>query len=106
MSAPIFYKARISASLALPLFDYSISAGFPSPAEDYLEQSLDLNELCIKHPAATYLVKVSGESMTGVGIFNGDILVVDRSLNPNAGDIVVACLDGEFTVKELARIPQ
>ena len=87
--------------LAIPLFSDAISAGFPSPAQDYIEQTLDLNELCIKHPAATFFVRVEGDSMINAGIFPNDILVVDRSIQAVQGDIVVASLYGEFTVKEL-----
>jgi DNA polymerase V len=84
-----------------PLFSSGVSAGFPSPAEDYIEQRLDLNELLIKNPAATFFVRVNGDSMQGVGIAHGDILIVDRSLEPASGKIVVAVIDGEFTVKRL-----
>ena len=79
----------------------SVVAGFPSPAEQYMEPPLDLNELLVKRPAATYFVRVSGDSMIGAGINDGDILVVDRSLRPADGDIIIACVDGEFTVKRL-----
>ena len=79
----------------------SVAAGFPSPAEQYLEPPLDLNELLVKRPAATFFVKVAGDSMTGAGIYDGDLLVVDRSLVPANGDIIVAAVDGEFTVKTL-----
>ena len=77
----------------------SVVAGFPSPAEQYMEPPLDLNELLVRRPAATYFVRVSGDSMVGAGINDGDLLVVDRSLRPADGDIIIACLDGEFTVK-------
>ncbi|MCI2963794.1 translesion error-prone DNA polymerase V autoproteolytic subunit [Shewanella sp. N2AIL] len=89
----------------LSLFSSLIAAGFPSPAQDYVEQTLDLNELCIKHPAATFFVKVQGDSMIEAGIFSGDILVVDRSLQPAHGDTVVAAVNGEFTVKQLQLRP-
>lgn len=85
----------------LPLFQTSISAGFPSPAEDDAEDILDLNEHLIKHPAATFLLRVSGSSMIGAGIHHNDILVVDRSLEPTSGKIVIACVNGELTVKRL-----
>ena len=77
----------------------TVVAGFPSPAEQYVEPPLDLNELLVKRPAATYFVRVSGDSMVGAGINDGDILVVDRSIRPADGDIIVACVDGDFTVK-------
>ena len=77
----------------------SVVAGFPSPAEQYLEPPLDLNALLVKRPAATYFVRVEGDSMIGAGIREGDLLVVDRSLAPANGDIIIAAVDGEFTVK-------
>lgn len=86
---------------ALPFFTDSVKAGFPSPADDHLERSLDLNELLIKHPVATFFVRVKGESMLGAGIKDGDILIVDRSLKPGDRSVVVAVLNGEFTVKRL-----
>lgn len=92
-------------ALALPLFLEGVSAGFPSPAEDYVEKSLDLNELCVKHPAATYFVRVTGDSMQEAGIFSGDILVVDRSLQAKHGDVVIASVDAELTVKRLQLQP-
>ena len=77
----------------------SVVAGFPSPAEQYLEPPLDLNEYLIKRPAATFFVRVEGDSMIGAGIHHEDLLVVDRSINPADGDIIIAAIDGEFTVK-------
>ena len=77
----------------------SVVAGVPSPAEQYLEPQLDLNALLVKRPAATFFVRVQGDSMIGEGIHDGDLLVVDRSLRPASGDIVIAAVDGEFTVK-------
>ena len=91
--------------LELPLFVERVACGFPSPAQDYEEDRLDLNRLAVRHPSATYFVKVSGDSMIGVGIGDGDLLVVDRSLNAVHGDIVVASVAGEFTVKELQTRP-
>ncbi|MEO5343807.1 MAG: translesion error-prone DNA polymerase V autoproteolytic subunit [Gammaproteobacteria bacterium SHHR-1] len=85
----------------LPLYASKVSAGFPSPADDYLEGALDLNEHLIAHPAATFFVRVSGDSMLGAGIHPDDILVVDRSLEASSGRIVVVALDGELTVKRL-----
>lgn len=84
-----------------PFFDVGLAAGFPSPADDYLEYPLDLNELLVEHPTATFFVRVVGDSMTGAGMQSGDILVVDRSLAPKNGKIIVALLNGEFTVKRL-----
>ena len=87
-------KAKISGSVV---------AGFPSPAEQYLEPPLDLNELLVKRPAATYFVRVEGDSMSGAGISDGDLLVVDRSLRPADGDVIIASVDGDFTVKTYRR---
>lgn len=86
-----------------PMLLTHIPAGFPSPADDYLEERLDLNELLIDHPAATFFVKVEGESMRDAGIVSGDILVVDRSLEPGHNRIVVAIVNGEFTIKRLIK---
>ncbi len=85
-----------------PLYQSKVEAGFPSPADDYVEARLDLNEHLIKNPAATFFARATGESMTGVGIFPDDILIVDRSLPPQHGSIVIAVVDGELTVKRLA----
>ena len=82
-------------------FSGSVVAGFPSPAEQYQEPPLDLNELLVKRPAATFFVRVQGDSMIGEGIHDGDLLVVDRSLRPASGDVIIACVDGDFTVKTL-----
>ena len=89
--------------VARPLFLSRVPAGFPSPAEDYVECSLDLNEHLIEHREATFFVRVKGQSMTGAGISDGDLLVVDRSLEAGDGDIVVAVVDGELTIKRLSR---
>ena len=85
----------------LPLYHTRISAGFPSPAEDYIDKKLDLNEHLIKHPSATFYVKVEGDSMIDAGIFSGDMLIVDRALEAIHKKIIVAVVDGEFTVKRL-----
>jgi len=97
VDAPIPFVRRTE--LNLPLFSARVQAGFPSPADDHLERSIDLNEELIQHPAATFFVRVKGESMHDAGIQSGDILVVDRSLAPTDRKIVVAMIDGEFTVK-------
>lgn len=86
-----------------PLMTSSAVCGFPSPAEQYVESSLDLNELLVHKPAATFFVRAAGDSMTGAGISPGDILVVDRSLEAVNGSIVIASVDDEFTVKYLRR---
>ncbi|MBC8337957.1 MAG: translesion error-prone DNA polymerase V autoproteolytic subunit [Alphaproteobacteria bacterium] len=90
-------------ALALPFFGAAVQAGFPSPADDYLEGALDLNEHLIRRPAATFFLRVLGDSMTGVGIHSGDLLIVDRSVPPIDGRIVIAVLDEELTVKRLSR---
>lgn len=87
--------------LRLPFFLSRISAGFPSPAEDHIEANFSLDDLCVRHPAATYFLRVLGNSMTGLGIYDGDILVVDRSLTVVAGMVVVAVVRGDFTCKQL-----
>lgn len=88
---------------ACSLFATPVAAGFPSPAESYVERPLDLNEFMVQRPEATFFVRVQGDSMTDANIRSGDILVVDRSLEPRDGQVVVAVLDGEFTVKHLHR---
>ena len=85
----------------LSIFSARVSAGFPSPAADYEEGKLDLNKHLVKNPAATFFVRVSGDSMTGAGVHDGDLLVVDRSKEPVSGNVVIAVLDGELTVKRL-----
>ena len=87
--------------LRLPIVKASISAGFPSPAEDYIDKKIDLNQELIHHPSSTFFLRVSGQSMTGAGIHDGDLLIVDRSLTPIPNQIVIAILDGSFTVKRL-----
>jgi DNA polymerase V len=85
----------------VPLAASSVQAGFPSPAGDYMDSALDLHQLVVKNPPATFFVRVEGESMLGARIEPGDILVVDRSLTPSSGKIVIAILNGEFTVKRI-----
>ncbi|QDP72209.1 translesion error-prone DNA polymerase V autoproteolytic subunit [Legionella israelensis] len=87
--------------MELPLYSSTVRAGFPSPADDYIECRLDLNQHLIKHPAATFFVRTSGDSMNHAGIQSGDMLVVDRSLGAIHGKIVIAAIDGELTVKRL-----
>ena len=84
-----------------PVFLDSISAGFPSPATDYMENKLDLNEYLIKHPAATFIVKASGSSMVNADIYSGDLLIVDKSIKPKNNSIVIASIDGDLTVKRI-----
>ena len=93
------YKIIDTDDTSFPLFESSIAAGFPSPAEEYIDTHLNLHELMIDHPTSTFFIRVQGDSMTGKGIYNEDILVVDRSLTPQSGSVVVAILDGDFLVK-------
>ena len=97
------YKPNKLKRIELPLFSNKVRAGFPSPAEDHIEQKLDLNQFLIKHPAATFFVRVEGDSMKNGGISNGDILIVDRAITPQSGQIIVAILNGEFTVKRVKK---
>ena len=101
ISPPIPFARRTR--LLIPLVAATVEAGFPSPADDYLERAIDLNEELVRNPAATFFVRVKGESMRNAGIHAGDILVVDRSLTPSDRQIVIAMIDGEFTVKRLRR---
>ncbi len=100
---PKIYKLSTLSKTKLPLFVSNVKAGFPSPAEDYIEKQLDLNELLIKHPAATFFVKVEGDSMINAGIMPGSILVIDRAVPPANNKIVLAVINGEFTVKRFKR---
>jgi DNA polymerase V len=102
LSAWMFRPARHPKPLLMPLFGGKVAAGFPSPADDYVDKTLDLNELLVQKPAATFFVRAQGESMLGAGIHPNDILVVDRSIEPTAGKIVICALNGELTVKRLA----
>lgn len=95
----IMYSADLSSELTLPFADQGVRAGFPSPAQDYMTDSIDLNRELIRHPATTFYARASGDSMKDCGIDDGDLLVIDKSLEPQDGDIVVAFIDGEFTLK-------
>jgi DNA polymerase V len=97
----IFYPCELPLKASIPLFSGKVAAGFPSPADDFVEKSLDLNELMVKHPAATFFVRAEGDSMIGAGIHPNDILVVDRSLKSTSGKVVICALNGELTVKRL-----
>tara|TARA_Y100000766_G_scaffold138442_1_gene119087 strand:+ start:548 stop:928 length:381 start_codon:yes stop_codon:yes gene_type:complete len=88
----------------MPYFENGVSAGFPSPAEDHMHSKIDLNNLLVENPSATYYVRVNGDSMLGAGILSGDLLIVDRSIEVTNNCIVVAHLDGEFTVKRIKKI--
>jgi len=102
LSTPIPLQTRTS--IRLPLVSASVEAGFPSPADDHLERAIDLNEELIRNPAATFLVRVKGESMRDAGIHTGDTLIVDKSVTPADRQIVVAMIDGEFTVKRFRKL--
>lgn len=91
------------ATNTFPLFAARVEAGFPSPADDYIDRALDLHEELVPRPAATFFVRARGESMIGAGIHDGDLLVVDRSLAPVPGRVVIAALDGALTIKRLGR---
>ncbi len=95
------HRANTDARLYIPLVGATLSAGFPSPADDFLDTHIDLNRELIRHPAATFYGRVKGDSLKDLGINEGDILVVDRSLKPSTGKLAVCCLNGEFTVKTL-----
>jgi DNA polymerase V len=99
----IYFYSDSKDKLELPFFLCPINAGFPSPAEDYLEKNLDLNDLLIKNPSSTFFVRVEGHSMRDASINTGDILVVDRSQKAASGKIIVALLNGEFTVKRFIK---
>ena len=94
---------EVSSKSIIPLAKETVSAGFPSPAEDHIEIGIDLNRYLIKNPISTFFLRVSGNSMNNAGIYNNDLLIIDRSINPIPGNIVVALLDGEFTLKRLVK---
>lgn len=103
-SGPMSFRNIIDAqndNSKIIFFRTGVSCGFPSPADDFLEKSIDLSEHLIKHPAATFIVVADGDSMQGVGIYSGDKLIVDRSLEPIHGDIVIVSIDGQLTCKQL-----
>ena len=91
--------------LPLPLFADRVSCGFPNPCSTFSDHSIDLNQLCVRSPASTFFVRASGDSMRDKGILDGDLLIIDRSVSAVDGDIVLAVLDGEFTVKCLQTKP-
>ena len=97
----VFLTKDNPTELSIPIFTSRVQAGFPSPADDHLEDALDLNTHLIHHKEATFFVKAQGDSMLGAGIQQGDILIVDKSLSAKSGKIVIAVIDGEFTVKRL-----
>jgi len=103
MSLKVIYKSNNTVKKKFPVY-VGISAGFPSPAEDHTELDLDLNEHLIKHPAATFYIYAKGDSMINAGIYDGDLLIVDRALDPKLKSIVIAIINGEFTVKRISKI--
>ena len=94
-----FFSANTSSELPLPMIEGGISAGFPSPAQDYIDLKIDLNKELITNPSSTFYGRVKGSSMKDAGILDGDILVIDKSLEPQNGDTAVCFIDGEFTIK-------
>jgi DNA polymerase V len=101
MTVETIFAPDLTTRYKLPIFLGRLPAGFPSPADDYIEGKLDITKYLVKHPAATFYVRVSGDSMIGAGIHSGDVLVVDRSLEAKSGNVIVAALDGDLTVKRL-----
>ena len=99
------YSAALAEELSLMFADGGIRAGFPSPAQDYMGDSIDLNRELVRHPATTFYARAVGDSMKGCGIDDGDLLVIDKSIEPQEGDIVVAFVDGEFTLKKVRLEP-
>lgn len=95
------FPASTKILLELPYVKEGISAGFPSPADDFIDTAIDLNHELIKHPSSTFFGRVRGDSMKDLGIHNGDLLVIDKSLEPATGKVAVCFVDGEFTVKSL-----
>lgn len=96
------YSAQTDTELDLPLLE-GIRAGFPSPAADFIDSSIDLNKHLIKHPSATFYARTKGDSMKDAGIFDGDLLIVDKSIDPVDGKIAICYIDGEFTVKRIKK---
>jgi DNA polymerase V len=104
LNAGLRWRARVGALHRIPLYSARAACGFPSPADDHVEGVLDLNDLCIGNATATFFVRAEGDSMRDAGIEEGDLLVVDRSLTPVSGDVVIACVDGEMTVKRFVTV--
>ena len=105
LNASFVGKAGLLAGFQpLPMYSSAVRAGFPSPADDYLEGQLDLVAHLVPHPSATFYLRAKGESMKGLGIFDGDLLIVDRSLEPRSGSVLIASVDGELTCKQLGYI--
>ena len=104
MNSTLFTPAVNPPQLLLPLYGHRIPAGFPSPAADYIESAIDLNELLVRDPKSTFFLRVQGESMRDAGILDGSVVIVEGGLSPMPGDIVVAEVNGEFTLKRLRRV--
>lgn len=103
-----FFSKEVKSSVVIdrsPFFSSTVACGFPSPADDYIDSNLDLNEHLISKPTATFFVKAKGDSMIGAGIHDGDLLIIDRSLTAKSGEIIVAIVSGEFTLKRFVRTP-
>lgn len=98
------FSVDTSVKMELPFIDTGVSAGFPSPAEDYIEQRIDLNGVLIKNPSSTFYAKVKGNSMKGAGVYDGDIVIIDKSLVPSQNSLLVCFLDGEFTLKKVKKV--
>lgn len=97
----MFIRLKFEAEITVPMYSHGLCAGFPSPADDYLDEAIDLTKLLVRNPPATFLHRVDGNSMRDAGIYHGDVLVVDRSLKPIDGDVVVAIVLGELSLKRL-----
>ena len=104
MISKIYFTKNNIIKKPLPILESGVSAGFPSPAEDHLDLSLDLNEYIVKHPSSTFYIYAKGDSMIDSNIQDGDLMVVDKSINPNNKSIVIAVINGEFTVKRILYI--
>lgn len=103
MMTKLLDRVPVLTAATIPLYDNPVAAGFPSPAADHVEDRLSADDYLVANPTATYFVRVKGDSMIDAGIFDGDVLVVDRSITPSIGHVVLAEVDGEFTVKYLGR---
>lgn len=96
----------LATHITIPYHNTGIQAGFPSPADDYMESPIDLNQELISHPVSTFMGRVRGDSMKEAGIFDGDLLIIDKSLKPKNGDVAVCFIDGEFTIKYIKISPK
>lgn len=96
-----FFEPDLTTALDVPYADFGVKAGFPSPAQEYVSERIDLNKALVHNPSSTFFARVDGISMVEEGIDDGDLIVVDRSLEPRDGDLAVCCLDGEFTLKRI-----